>query len=180
MILDFLKFSDRINCNISVKPGQVEYVLKAEREIQIDKPIKNCQVHFSGVLIGGRKLNNQCSIIYQPDEYSELVGKGKYSDNSNAFPKAVISSFDGIAIDKGTHLVLYSQKDFKGEILLDIIGPAIISNCKWKNDSTFHKLHTEVYTDELQENYPFTCRQWSSSDMHSWSNGSCIITCEEC
>lgn len=142
------------------------------------QPRENCRVHFSGLVMGGEYEAHNISKIYSVDINSEYVGEGSYPDNSKAFPKAVASSFDGIAIDKGTRLILYSEKNFQGEVLLNIKGPAIINNVIWKNDSRYKHCNTDTYPEELQENYPVSVRKWSESNMHIWSKGSCKIECE--
>lgn len=140
-------------------------------------PRQNCRVHFSGGLMGGKYENYGISKIYVEDEVSEYVGEGEYPDNSIAFPKAVANTFDGIAIDKETRLIIYSDKSFQGKILLDIQGPAIINNVLWANDSRYNHCNTDSYPYELQINFPPYVRNWSKSNMHIWSNGSCKITC---
>ena len=97
-------------------------------------PQENCGVHFSGLFMGSSYKSGFTSEIYKVDDCSEYVGSGFYPDNELAFPKAVFSTFDGIAIDKGTRLIIYSQKKYQGKILLDIIGPAVINNIYHKNN----------------------------------------------
>jgi hypothetical protein len=116
--------------------------------------------------------------IYTEDDLSEYVGAGEYPDNTIAFPKAVGSTFDGIAIDKETTLIIYSEKNFKGDILLNASGPLVINNVKWINDPRYSHANTDTYPSILQNNYPQEVRKWSSTDMHSWSNGSCKIFCK--
>ncbi len=141
-------------------------------------PQVNCRVHFSGLLMGGQYEEIGISEIYTEDFASEYVGAGFYPNNSEAFPKAVSTTFDGIAIDRGTHLILYSQPDFTGEVLLDVRGPAIINNVRWVNDSRYNHCNTDIFPLNLQSNYPQNVRRWSTSDMHKWSNGSCKIMCD--
>ena len=70
------------------------------------------------------------SKIWKIDECSEYVGEGEYPRAINAFPKSHKATFDGIAIGKNTRGVIYQKPYFKGEILLDITGPKIITNKK--------------------------------------------------
>lgn len=142
-------------------------------------PSKNCRVHFSGLFMGDHFAANFISEIYQVDDYSEYVGSGYYPDNSTAFPKAVRTSFDGIAIDKGTRLIIYSNKNFEGSVLLDIHGPAIVNNVEHKSNQAVNFCNTINFTPNLQSNYPQSVRQWSKSNMNNWSNGSCKIICSE-
>jgi hypothetical protein len=141
-------------------------------------PSENCRVHFSGGLMGGEYDPVGISKIYVVDEVSEYVGSGEYPSNEAAFPKAVAQTFDGIAIDRGTRLILYSQPNFTGTVLLDIKGPAIINNVIFKDDPRYSHCNTENYSSELQRNYPQSVRKWSRSDMTEWSHGSCKITCD--
>lgn len=142
-------------------------------------PQENCGVHFSGLFMGSSYKSNFISEIYKVDDYSEYVGSGFYPNNELAFPKAVISTFDGIAIDKGTRLIIYSQKNFQGKVLLDIIGPAVINNVYHKNNKDVNYCNTEDFPAHLQVKYPQSVRKWSSSNMWDWSYGSCKIMCNE-
>jgi hypothetical protein len=142
-------------------------------------PQENCRVHFSGLFMGASYKSNFISEIYKVDDYSEYVGSGFYPNNELAFPKAVNSTFDGIAIDKGTRLIIYSQKNFQGKVLLDIIGPAIINNIHHKNNNDVNYCNTEDFPAHLQANYPQSVRKWSSTNMWEWSYGSCKIMCNE-
>ena len=140
-------------------------------------PAQNCRVHFSGVFMGG-EIQTEVTKIYEIDRYSEFVGAGYYPDNTVAFPKAVSTTFDGIAIDKGTHLVLYEKPNFEGRILLDITGPALIYNILWKDDSRYNNIINQTFPKPLQTNYPPPVRRWSAENMHQWSVGSCKISCD--
>jgi hypothetical protein len=140
-------------------------------------PRENCRVHFSGLIMGGEFVEANISKIYKVDAYSEYVGSGNYKSNERAFPKAVATTFDGIAIDRNTRLIIYSKRNYQGQILLDVVGPAIINNVKWKNDERYRHCNYDNYERSLQETYPQSVRVWSKSDMHSWSYGSCKIIC---
>ncbi len=142
-------------------------------------PQENCRVHFSGALMGGQFEEYKISEIYKEDLYSEYVGSGNYPSNSQAFPKAVHHTFDGIAIDRGTRLILYSEPNFNGDVLLDVIGPAIINNGIHADNGEYNYCNTDNYPLNLQSNYPQNVRRWSSSNMHDWSNGSCKIMCSD-
>jgi hypothetical protein len=141
-------------------------------------PTENCRVHFSGIFMCGKNEGNNGTKIYELDNFSEFVGFGEYPSNEVAFPKAVRSSFDGIAIDKGTRLIIYEKGNFQGRIVLDVTGPALIYNVLWENDSRYNFMIDEVFPEPLQSNYPRSVRTYSSEDMHPWSLGSCKIICE--
>lgn len=140
-------------------------------------PSTNCRVHFSGLLMGGSYESGNISKIYVEDDFSEYVGSGYYNDNNIAFPKSVKTTFDGIAIDKNTRLIIYEKLNFEGDILLDITGPAIINNVIWKDDLRYKKCNYEDFSPDLQANYPQSVRIWSQTNMHDWSNGSLKIIC---
>lgn len=151
-------------------------------------PVPGCRVHFSGALMSDQVFppqDNQDPFrftkIYVEDDLSEFVGAGNYPDNEVAFPKAVANTFDGIAIDSGTRLIIYSGKNFTGSVLLDITGPALLYNVRWNtapNIITEYQDEKErTFSEPLQSNYPQSVRYWSDTDMHSWSFGSSKITC---
>ena len=142
-------------------------------------PSENCRVHFSGLFMGDTYKPQYISEIYKIDDYSEYVGSGFYPDNTMAFPKSVRYTFDGIAIDKGTRLIIFSKKNFQGEILLDISGPAIVNNVKHIDNSAVNFCNTINFKTSLQNNYPQSVRKWSKSNMWDWSYGSCKIICSE-
>ncbi|MDM8560051.1 alpha/beta fold hydrolase [Candidatus Parabeggiatoa sp. HSG14] len=141
-------------------------------------PKKGCRAFFTGAIVGGKFVTNTVSEVYQEDTMSEYVGAGEYPNNERAFPKAVAATFDGIAIDSGTRVVIYSKKNFKGKILLDKTGPAIINNLLWKNYPRLNRYHTETYDEPLQSSFPQSVRKWSNSNMHKWSYGSLKVICK--
>jgi hypothetical protein len=168
-------------CNNQTDKDSISHVsdsLKLKEDSIPKPPSENCGVHFTGLVMGGYFVDNNISKIYKTDAYSEYVGSGFYPKNTVAFPKSVKNTFDGIAIDKGTHLIIYSKPNFKGRILLDAVGPKIINNVIWKNDSRYDHCNTDKYPEELQKKYPQKVRTWSNSNMHKWSFGSCKIFCE--
>lgn len=150
-----------------------------ERDSIPQPPKQNCRVHFSGAFMGGSFKEKFISKIYQIDDYSEYVGSGYYPDNNLAFPKAVRTTFDGIAIDKGTRLIIYSKKNFQGTVLLDITGPAIVNNVLHISNTDVNFCNTINFNSPLQENYPQSVRRWSKSNMNDWSFGSCQIICSD-
>ena len=141
-------------------------------------PAQHCGVHFSGTLLADKEVQGHISKIYSPDIYGEYVGEGRYISNQAAFPKAVQYTFDAIAVDKNTRLIIYSEPDFKGRVLLDVKGPCLINNVKWKDEARIKDVCTRTFSAELEANYPKSCRKWSDSNMNTWDFGSCVITCE--
>ncbi|MBO7462410.1 MAG: hypothetical protein J6T96_07420 [Bacteroidales bacterium] len=147
--------------------------------INLPPPVRNCGVHFSGTLLSDTKVQGHISKIYEPDIYGEYVGDGRYANNQAAFPKAVKYTFDAIAVDKGTHLKVYSKPNFQGEVLLDVSGPYLINNVKWKNEARIKDFITKTFSPEFEANYPKSCRHWSESNMNAWDFGSVVITCDK-
>ncbi len=141
-------------------------------------PKKNCRAHFSGTLLSDTYIEGHISTIYKPDKYGEYVGEGDYPSNAIAFPNAVAHTFDAIAVDKGTRVILYSKPNFKGRVLLDVTGPALINNVKWKNERRIKNVNTKTFAGNLQALFPNSCRSWSSENMNNWSNGSVKVICE--
>lgn len=139
-------------------------------------PEGDCRCHFSGALMNDHFITGWTSEVYVEDAYSEYVGAGLYSLNRVAFPKATATTFDGIAIDAGTKVTIYSQPNYQGSILYEKIGPAIINNAKWKNHSAVQSVMYD-WKEPLQTTYPQSVREWSSTDMHNWPSGSMKIEC---
>jgi hypothetical protein len=143
----------------------------------VQPPKENCRAHFSGTLLSDIFIDGHISTIFKPDKYGEYVGAGDYPSNKIAFPNAVAHTFDAIAIDKNTRVIIYSKPNFKGNILLDITGPALINNVKWKHDSRIASVNKKTFSPKLQAIFPQNVRKWSSQDMNKWSNGSVKIIC---
>jgi len=143
--------------------------------VTLQKPKKYCRSHFTGSLMVGVK--NQFTTIFVEDGVSEYVGAGKYPDNEKAFPKSIAGTFDGVAIDTGTKITIYSGKNFTGDILLEQTGPVIINNIKWINNSSFKNTIESNWQEPYQSDFPQSVRIWSASDMHKWRHGSMIIEC---
>jgi hypothetical protein len=168
--------NDCCGCNNIKDEAKIEQdTIKKEKYV----PRPNCRVHFSGLLMGGQAVELNISKIYKKDNCSEYVGEGEYPSNERAFPNAVATTFDGIAIDSGTRLIIYSGKNYRGNVLLDVTGPKIINNMIWKNDSRYNHCNTDRFPRDLEANYPRSVRIWSSGNMHDWSYGSCKIICAQ-
>jgi hypothetical protein len=136
-------------------------------------PSENCRAFFSGRLVTDDESYN---------EQSEYVGSGFYPEASQAFPNSTRYTFDGIAAVAGTRIIIYEKKNFQGRILLDVKGPALINNGLFKNHSLSHiidEINTKTLRGDLNNIFPKTCRKYSDSDMHSWSNGSLKIICDQ-
>jgi len=162
--------------------NQQKRTIPMEPDLQprnVKPPRPNCRAHFSGTLLSDVFVDNHMSIIYQADEYGEYVGEGEYPNNATAFPNAVDHTFDAIAVDAGTRIILYSEPNFGGTVLLDVTGPALINNVKWKNDSRIKNVNTQTLGNGLNGLFPKSCRRWSSSNMNNWSRGSVKVVCNQ-
>ena len=146
-------------------------------EIPRIEPEGDCRAHFTGGVMSDHQSSSGLSEVYVLDAYSEYVGAGIYPDNTQAFPKAVASTFDGIAIDTGTKVTIYSEKDLEGDVLYEKVGPAIINNMQWQNDSRYGPYVDTTWKEPLETNYPQSVREWSASNMHDWSYGSLVVEC---
>jgi len=132
------------------------------------------------------KVPSTCSKPYQEDEHSEYVGIGRYPHNIQAFPKAINASFDSVAVDAGTRVIIYSQPNFKGRVLWDRVGPAIVVNVLWKDHkwpfTGGHPYSKKLFGDwkqPLSSIFPAAVREFSCSDMHAWNAGSLVISSGE-
>merc|ERR1712032_1191152 len=112
----------------------------------------------------------------------EYVGVGEYPDNNQAFPLSIKYTFDSVAVDAGTRVIIYSEPNFKGKVLWDRVGPAIVVNSKWKDNTwpfckgkTFEKALKQEWEGRLQDLFPPEVREFSCSDMHCWNSGSLVI-----
>lgn len=164
-------------------------ILKAEEElerIQNDKEKKEAQerymllhsVHFSGRLMED-KFSFRSSEIYVDDAYSEILPAGRYDTLSTVLKESgnTSNTLDGLTVPPGMRLVIYSEYNLQGTVVLDITGPAIVNNGKWENANLYKTANTRTFqSKELQTTYPPTVRHWSATDMHGWTkNGSMEI-----
>ncbi len=147
--------------------------------VVVKKPENECRAHFSGKLMNDLYIEKITSIIFAEDESSEYVGEGEYPRAKLAFPKSNNTTFDGIAIDRKTRVIIYKEENFKGDILLDIYGPAIINNIYYKDHNSLNDINNRTLIDNFEKRFPKNCRIFSKSNMHSWSNGSLKIICDE-
>jgi len=150
---------------------------------EIRGPRDGARVHFSGGLIRDQNYSDNfstsTSILFVEDDMSECVGEGDYPANSLAFPKAIESSFDSIALDKGTRVVIYPQQKFQGSPLLDLVGPCIIWNVEYRNDfpaECYNFLNIEFQDLRFRSVFPPSVRKLSSSNMNEWNSGSVKIS----
>jgi hypothetical protein len=175
------------------KGAEVMAVLLRAEIGELECPEAGGRVHFSGCLMLDHFVYNWCSEPYVEDDFSEYVGVGNYPDNAKAFPKAISKTFDSVAVDAGTRVTICSEKNFQGTILWDRIGPALICNKNWKNQTFTDGGSSKNYSQELFRQwkeplntvFPPDVREFSESNMHQWDRGSLVVTAgqampEEC
>lgn len=173
------KINNTLAQNINTKDEATIPLNKDWTPQNIQPPSPNCGVHFSGTLLNDFYVEGHISVIFKVDKYGEYVGQGEYPLAKVAFPNAHRTTFDAIAVDKGTRLIIYSKPNFQGDIILDITGPALINNVIWKDDNLMSNFTYKTLAQPYESLFPHSCRQWSKSNMHSWSEGSIKIICNQ-
>lgn len=141
------------------------------------------RVHFSGVLFNDTPISSWTERPQIPHDHfnrfglltDDYCGPGDYPDNTASFPNAAATSFDGIAVDIGVRLVIYSGTNFTGSVLLDVTGPVIINNSIWGDSFDPGYLSRTWTPTSLNTLFPPSVRSLSASNMHDWSYGSCKI-----
>jgi tetratricopeptide (TPR) repeat protein len=134
------------------------------------------KVHFSGLLIGDSRVDDFTSRAYTNDPYSDFLKPGKYPLIDEFLIYSNYQTLDGIAVPTGIHLIIYSEPNFKGKVLLDVVGPAIINNGSKKNDSASKEVQSREFITPLQLVFPQSVRVWSVNDMKEWIKGSMEIS----
>jgi len=152
---------------------------------ELECPEAGARVHFTGGLVLDHFVTSYCSEPYVEDSYSEYVGVGRFPDNSKAFPKAIAASFDGVIVDAGTRVTIYSEANFQGSVLWDRVGPAIVVNnahtgLSFKDNSgdtsTYREKLLRQWKEPLNIVFPPEVREFSETNMYSWHTGSLVIT----
>jgi len=156
---------------------QIDSEIIKTQELETKPPREGCRAFITDLVVGDQYLEHHISEVYKIDAYSDYVGEGKYPDCKTAFPNAAEGTFDGLAVDKGTRIIIYSEPNFKGKKLLDIVGPAIINNNLWKKDKRYNIYMKKKFVEPHQKMFPPKVRKWSKTNMHSWTTGSIIVTC---
>jgi len=141
-------------------------------------PALDCFAHMSGLLMSDAFRQYWEDVIYNSSATSSIVGAGDHPSNQIAFPNAIASTFDSLAIGKNVRVIIYSGPNFTGSILLDQQGPALIFNSIGKQYQQWVDVFNKNYTDITLKNlYPLSRRFWSSSNMHEWVSGSTKVIC---
>jgi hypothetical protein len=150
------------------------------------EPAPGRRAHFTGRLMGsGGETGKDCCAfnidINEGNAFGEYVGEGDYPDNSASFPKAAASTFDGLALCYGTRVIIYAEKNYGGEILLDATGPLILSQSS--SESSWSHIYTTAWDNDattveglsLNTLFPPETRKWHTTSMHPMGLGSMKI-----
>lgn len=89
-------------------------------------------------------------------------------------------TFDGIVIDNNTRLELWTGAGYIGTKVIDITGPIIINNIGYLASCDGGGLATCWGLKSIPAFASWSCQESPTmvqADMHSWSTGSCRITC---
>ncbi len=134
------------------------------------------KVHFSGLMIADSRVEGVSSGAYRDDPYSDFLAPGKYAWIDRFLTYANFQTLDGIAVPPNVRLVIYSEKDFEGEVILDVTGPAVINNTQLQANTESKSTHAKTYEPgQLQTIFPQSVRRWSESNMQRWIDGSMEI-----
>ena len=137
-------------------------------------------VHFTGALMSDVSSSTKWTseAFNRQDPYSDFLKPGRYSDLTQELEKSGAHTLDGIAIPEKTRLIIYENSDFTGAVLLDITGPAIVNNVFRHWNKRFRNISSKQFHERLQSRLPQSVRSWSSTNMHTWLNGSVEIKIE--
>jgi hypothetical protein len=166
-------------CKINVKLNYETRDLPSKIGVKTETPLPSGdgRVHFSGVLIGGSDMveDKDITLIWKEDKYSEILPTGEYSNAMAFLPKTYSSTFDAIAIDSGTRLEAWTKINFLGDKIIDIVGPAILSNKlmmenndKLGLDVLGDSFYNSPYAEEFPEEVRYTMDMSELSDNFSF------------
>ncbi len=132
-------------------------------------------IHFSSLLISDSSIDALSSQAYITDHHSNFIPLGQYPVLNGFSWGSTNQTPNGIAIPANVHITIYSESHFKGKILVDIVGPAIINNSSKKNQPASVIAHSKEFNAPLQKVFPQAVRSWSAVDMKEWYKGSMEI-----
>jgi tetratricopeptide (TPR) repeat protein len=167
-----LSFSEAITTyQQALAKENLAYPKEKIKEVQADQE-RWKKVHFSGLLISDSRTDNLSSRVYSNDPFSDFLVTGNYPLIEESLIYSSFQTLDGIAVPENTRLVIYSEPNYKGQMLLNVVGPAIINNSAKKNDPVWAEAHNRDFSAPLQAVFPATTRIWSKGDMNQWIKGS--------
>ena len=155
-------------------------ILRAKAEFASSNTYGKHLVHFTGALISDQFSSQQgtSKALDTTDRYSNFLRPGKYDELRHVLRKSTYHTLDGIAVPACTRIIVYKNKKCRGEVLLDVTGPAIVNNVLWVDDDRYKGVNTKEFNEELQPYFPQSVRSWSATNMHTWRDGSLEIRVE--
>lgn len=139
-------------------------------------PKEGCRAFFAGGPIGGHTNPGVMTGLWKPDQFSEYVGSGDHPKAYEAFPNSIKHTFDGVAIDVGTRLEVWSGENFEGQKLFDRVGPLIASNVSIGNEYLVNLINSSLDKHPDAARFPMSAREWIQ--FEGWAGGSIRISCE--
>lgn len=136
------------------------------------------KVMFSGLMVLDMRQDDFSSKAYVKDPFSDYMKAGKYPSIDAALIYSSFKTLDGIAVPPGARIIIYSEQNYKGKVVLDATGPMIINNIAKNTSSEAGEWQTRLFDGRLESVFPASTRFWSQSDMNQWVMGSMIITNE--
>jgi hypothetical protein len=110
---------------------------------------------------------------------------GDYASLQDAIPDAHLFTLDSIIVPQGLRLIVWSEKNFSGSVIYDVIGPIYISNNVWMLDPRYNwNLDDQVWNgaSPLLKFYTRARRRTTQGlvipDMRTWVRGSVQIVRE--
>ncbi|TSJ44934.1 hypothetical protein [Fluviicola chungangensis] len=155
-------------------------ILRATAEFASSNTYGKHLVHFTGALISDAFSSQEgtSEALDTTDAFSNFLKPGKYDELRHILRKATYHTLDGIAVPARTRIIVYKNKGCRGEVLLDVTGPAIVNNVLWVDDDRYKEVNTKDFNEELQPYFPQSVRSWSTTNMHTWPDGSLEILVE--
>ncbi len=140
-----------------------------------------------GLLSGNRQVDYGGFTLNISDEakpgltdFTNSLGVDSFEDIRKVCANAFDQTLDCIVVGEGYKVIIYSEKNFEGEVQLEAIGPAVIYNIHWKDHTQYSFLNdilVQTWDDSSIESvFPPDVRSWSATDMHNWSGSMKILT----
>lgn len=141
----------------------------------------DCRVHFCGNMLGGADdlVDYNITEIWRANDVSEIISQGAYPNNRTTLPQATKTSIDAIAVGHGVRLEIWSEKYFKGEKILDVVGPLLLNSTYGRTVLPGIEAEVNQTIDSnpvLSEYFPMDKRRWI--DMEKFDAGSTRVSCE--
>lgn len=127
--------------------------------ISENPPTNSQYVHFAEFLLGDESIRGYSTKINEETDESHILGSGEFSDADSILEN--INSIDGIAISENVRLIAYSDKNFEGDVIIDITGPVLLNDVSLAiSDDDYKIIHSKTFTNGLQDKYPTHYRIW--------------------